>query len=257
MTDLEGVSCVGDTDDYYKMLTDKTDAGYQFAVERLMLDLNAAVGGAFDGGAQRVLVIDGHGSGVNFIKEKLDSRAEQVSFTAEFMKQTNACMVVGLHAMAGTLNGYLDHTQSSMSWYNYYVNGRKHGEFGQWALFAGAFNIPVVMAAGDEAASAEARAFVPEIVTAVVKQGIGRHRARLVDSDEALRRIREAAKEGVQNVSRVKPYTLTYPLDIKLEFYRSDMADAAASRPGVERLDARTVRKVLPHPPENFSDLLF
>ena len=31
---------------------------------------------------------------------------------------------VGYHAMAGTLNGFLDHTQSSASWYNYFLNGR-------------------------------------------------------------------------------------------------------------------------------------
>ncbi len=44
---------------------------------------------------------------------------------------------IGAHAMAGTTNGFLDHTMSSRSWYEYRVNGRLTGEQGMWALCAG------------------------------------------------------------------------------------------------------------------------
>lgn len=33
------------------------------------------------------------------------------------------------------------------------------------------------------------------------------------------------------------------PMEIVLEFQRSDYCDAVAGRPGIERLDARTIRK--------------
>jgi len=46
-------------------------------VHRLMTDeVNAAMAGAFDGGASSVLVNDGHGPQINLIAEQLDPRAE-------------------------------------------------------------------------------------------------------------------------------------------------------------------------------------
>lgn len=57
----------------------------------------------------------------------------------------DAVMIIGAHSMAGTINGFLDHTQNSKEWYNYYVNDKKTGEIGQITILAGHFNIPVIM----------------------------------------------------------------------------------------------------------------
>ena len=64
MTDLEGISEV----DNVKMLSEAATPEHRFALERLMLDVNAAIEGAFEGGADAVYAEDGHGSGKNFIK---------------------------------------------------------------------------------------------------------------------------------------------------------------------------------------------
>ena len=53
ITDLEGISCVDSIDMIF-------GDGYQFACEQLMLDVNAAINGAFEGGADEVFVVDGH-----------------------------------------------------------------------------------------------------------------------------------------------------------------------------------------------------
>jgi D-amino peptidase len=55
------------------MVSEEGTPGHKFALERLMLDVNAAVEGAFEGGASDVYVVDGHGGGKNFIKEMLAS----------------------------------------------------------------------------------------------------------------------------------------------------------------------------------------
>ena len=44
----------------------------------LMGEVNAAVAGAFDGGATRVVVRDGHGGAKSFFPEELDERAEMI-----------------------------------------------------------------------------------------------------------------------------------------------------------------------------------
>ena len=138
MTDLEGISGI----DKMEMVSEVGTPGHKFGLERLMLDVNAAVEGAYEGGTDAVFVVDGHGGGKNFIKEMLDPRAVQLESKdwQEMIssRQIDAYMEVGAHAMAGTINGFLDHTQNSKSWYNYYVNGRKSGEIAQGAIFTGA-----------------------------------------------------------------------------------------------------------------------
>ena len=113
------------------------------------------------------------------------------------------------------------------------------------------------MVSGDEAACVKARAFLGDIECAVVKYGVGRNNARLVDLDEALNRIRTAARNSLKLIGKIKPYKPLMPLEIKLELYRSDMCDEIDKRcENVERLDARTVRKIV-HKISSYYDILF
>ena len=243
-TDLEGISGI----DCIEMMA-RDHERHQEARQNLMHDLNAAVEGAIAGGAEHVTVLDSHGGGGSFLLDMLDPRAENDTKPNGkwwgIMDETyHGTFFIGAHAMAGTMNGFLDHTQSSQSWYNYSVNGRKMGELGQWAMVAGHFGIPMLMVSGDERACVEAHEFFQPVETAVVKRGVGRNRAELVDLGEARARIREAARRAMALVGQAKPFIPTKPMEIGLEVTRADYADGADQREGVERLDARTLRKV-------------
>lgn len=243
-TDLEGISGV----DCIEMMA-RDHARHQEALENLMHDLNAAVDGAFAGGATHVTVLDSHGGGGNFLLEMLDPRAENDTkpngrWWGIMDESYQGTLFIGAHAMAGTMNGFLDHTQSSLSWYSYSVNGRRMGELAQWGIVAGHFGIPMLMVSGDERACVEAHEFFQPLETAVVKRGLGRNRAELVDLAKARSRIREAAQRAMALVGKAKPFTPTKPMEIRLEVTRADYADGAQDREGVERIDARTLRKV-------------
>jgi D-aminopeptidase len=110
-------------------------------------------------------------------------------------------------------------------------------------MVAGAFGVPMAMVSGDEAACVEARQFFHPVETAIVKRGIGRNRAELVDLEDARSRIREAARRAISIVKDARPFVPTMPMEIILEFTRADYCDNAAAR-GAERIDARTVRKI-------------
>jgi len=242
-TDLEGVTGI----DNIEMMA-RDHERHEEAVRNLMADLNAVLDGAFAGGAEHVTVLDSHGGGGNFILDLLDERAENDTkpnkkWWGILDNSYDATFFIGAHAMAGTMNGFLDHTQSSTTWYNYSVNGRRMGELAQWAMVAGAFGVPMAMVSGDEAACVEARQFFHPLETATVKRGIGRIRAELVDPEEARERIREAARRAIAIIPETHPFVPTKPMEIILEFMRADYCDAVAAR-GVERIDARTVRKV-------------
>ncbi len=245
-TDLEGPSGIDNWD-----MIQQDNSRYPESQLRLTEDVNAAIAGAFDGGATHVRVLDSHGDRTkhNILWEKIDKRAEREPRPAKrwwgaLDASYDATFFIGAHAMAGTQNGFLDHTQSSLSWYDYYVNGRKMGELAQWALVAGHFGVPLVMVAGDEAAAAEAHAFFDPVEAAAVKRGVGRMSAVLVPLDEAHARIRDAARRAMAHVGKARPFKVSLPMEIILDLTRSDYADSAARGAGVERINARRVRKV-------------
>ncbi len=242
MTDFEGISGVR-TIEEVRTGTAKYEAARKF----LCGDVNAAVAGAFDGGATEVLVRDGHASGFNFVLEMMDPRALYTgpgggSWCPMLDESFDAAFLVGAHAMAGTPNAFLEHTMSSTSWLNYSINGRKFGEQGMFAAVCGYFGIPLVLVTGDEAACAEAREFFPGCETVAVKYAINRNSAVVIHPEKAQQMIREAAKRALKPAGKVEPLKIDYPAEVVLEFTRSDYADTRADTSGLARVDARTVK---------------
>jgi D-amino peptidase len=247
-TDLEGIAGI----DTMEMI-DRAGGRYHECCELLMGDINAAIDGACAGGAKHITVLDSHGGGNNFLAGMLDPRAENDTrpnkkWWGILDASYQGTFFIGAHAMAGTMNAFLDHTQSSVAWHNYSINRRRMGELAQWAIVAGNWGVPMLMVSGDEAAGVEARQFFNPVEVAVVKRGLGRNRAELVETKEARARIREAARKAMALVGKGKPLLPTKPMEIILEYNRADYCDGAAAKEGMERLDARTIRWVTSDP---------
>ena len=245
-TDLEGISGIDKGE-----MVKAGDLNSDYVIERLMTDVNAAIDGAFLGGADHVTVLDSHGGGGNFDLTLLDKRAEadtkpNKKWWGILDSSYYGSFFIGAHAMAGTMHGFLDHTQSSATVYNYYVNGRKMGELGQWAMVCGHYNVPLIMMSGDTAAVSEAAQFFSGIETVAVKTGLSRTLARLVNNDEAVEKIRQAAKTAVEKSERPKPFKPLLPMEVKIEYLRADYCDYTEfiSDFNIERLDARTARMI-------------
>lgn len=244
LADMEGISGIR------KVEQVKRDSGseYGHGCKLMMADINAAIEAAFDAGANEVVACDTHGGGGQVNVDAMDSRAVYEIPNAGLMMPAldgsfAGVVLLGHHAAAGTLNAFLDHTMSSEHWFEYRVNGRAVGEIGIEAAWAAHFGVPVIAVSGDAATAAEATALLGPVPCAIVKEGIGRNRARCVSIPEAHRRIREAVGAGVRQAGRLTPWRPALPATVELTLYRSDMADGYANRPGVERVDARTVRK--------------
>jgi len=246
MTDMEGISGVREP-----FQCDREHSEWQAARKLLVGDVNAAIAGVFDRGADEVLASDGHGGGFNFILEEMDPRAtyEQPNGARDYLpgldESFSGVFQIGAHAMAGTLGGFLDHTQSSLRWFEYRINGRPCGDIGQVGACAGYYGVPVLLVTGDRAACEEARAFFGQLETVAVKEAISRNRARCLHPQRPRELIRQAAKRSVGLVGKIEPWRLEPPIEVTLTYTRQDYADEVAHNPGVERLDARTVRKVV------------
>lgn len=248
IADMEGISGIRRPQQVDPGDPDYISTGRKF----LTGDVNAAVAGAFEGGATEVLVCDWHGGGYHILLDELDPRAQvertvhNRNMLAGLDESFAGLFCVGFHAMAGTIRAFQDHTMVGAQWYNYYVNGRKTGECGMAAIWAGHWGASVLMVTGDTAACAEAREFLgPDAVTVPVKEGLTRSIARVIQPARAQEMIREGARKAMSLVGKIPPYKIDLPATIRLELTRSDYADAHDGKPGITRLDARTVEMVV------------
>ena len=89
-------------------------------------EINAAVRGAKAAGATEIVVMDCHGAGEGYtfnslIPEDLDPACEYVvqeewtGYTGFLEEGCDAALFVGMHAMAGTRDGVLNHTVSGQT----------------------------------------------------------------------------------------------------------------------------------------------
>src|SRR5262249_16913107 len=132
-------------------------------------------------------------------------------------KLYDGIMFVGQHAMAGSKNAVLAHSQS-FSVKRITINGKEVGEIGQVAAIAGYFNIPVIMLAGDQAACDELLELQPRALTVPVKRLAGKSSALSLSHEEAKARILQAAKQAVDRVSQFRPWKIAGPVEMTMEF---------------------------------------
>jgi D-amino peptidase len=214
-------------------------------------DVNAAVRGAFDAGADEVTVTDGHSNNRNILIEELDSRARLNSGGPSLFSMVqgvdsgiDAAMFVGYHARVGAQNGILDHTWSSSRVANLWLNGQLIGETGVNAAVCGHFGAPVIMVSGDQTVCAEATELLGQIEVAVVKQASGRMAAECLPPEVAQERIYQAARRAVSRLRAGQvpgPLRLSPPIVVTVEFVSSEMADRAAILPGARRSEGKRI----------------
>jgi D-amino peptidase len=250
--DMEGVSGITDPED---VLPDGAD--YQRGRVFMTGDANAAILGAYDAGADEVLVNDSHWIMRNLLLEQLDPRARTIK---GFHK--SLCMVqgldasydgavfVGYHACAGTEGGVLNHTMLGKEIQNIFLNGEPTGETRLNAAYAGHFGVPVLVVAGDAAVCAEAERFLPGVQTVAVKDGIDKFSANCLHPQVAQARIREATARAVADRSRATPYRLSSPYQLGVEWNSTTIAATCAMIPGVELAGSRSVEFVTEDYPE-------
>jgi len=217
---------------------------------RLMTsDVNAAVRGACSGGADEILVVDGHERGSNILLEDLDPCGQLVcgdysplSMVQGIDQGIDGVIFVGYHARAGSQNAILDHTWSSRRVANLWLNDILVGEYGLNGAVAGHFNAPVLMLTGDQTACAQASELLGSIETVVVKTAVSRMAAICLPPQVTEERIQQAAIQAVKRLQAgeaPKPFLVKSPVQVTIDYNSSDQADQAALLPGSKRVDGR------------------
>jgi D-amino peptidase len=243
-TDMEGITGVTTWDQ-----VTPGHAEYARFRRQMTEDVNAAIRGAFDGGAQQVIVADGHWNASNILIEELDPRARlnsgspsPFSMMEGIDESINGVMFVGYHARNGTPSAILDHTWSRMTVVNVWLNDLLTGEYGLNAAVAGHFGVPVIMVSGDQTACAQVTELLGNLETAIVKQASSRFAAECLAPAVTREMICLRAQRAVERLAQgdvPKPFVLDTPITVTIEFFTSDMADRATRIPFTKRQGTR------------------
>ena len=248
ITDMEGVSGI--------VKGPQTSGGAPMYDEGRKLyteEINAAIRGAKAAGATEIVVMDCHGAGKEWsfnslVPDLLHPDCEYVvqedwtEYTGFLEEGCDAALLVGMHAKAGSRMGVMNHTVSGADYYNLRFNGTLVGETGIHAALCGTWDCPVLLVTGDDAACDEGRDLLGEgLTTVVVKKGLGATSARQIPPVRARELIEEGAKKALSDLKAVQPWSPGSPCEIVVEFKHTLAADQLRFRPGIERVDDRTI----------------
>ena len=197
----------------------------------------------FRGGAESVLVYDGHGGGENVLWEELDERATLLAGQKgpgrfPLLPGHDGLILLGYHARAGTAAAVLEHTYSSARIQNLWLNGKPAGEFAVDAAIAGEMRVPVIMTSGDDKLCMEAREWLPGVVACEVKKGMHTMGAALVPKEEAHRPVAESACEAIGMIGRAPPLRIASPVTLRVEV--TERTNLPRPREDLVHIDGRT-----------------
>ena len=207
--DMEGVAGIATRQQIHPQGRD-----YPAARALMTAEANAAVAGAFDGGATSVVVSDSHGPMDNLLGEQLDRRADYVigdprplDMVQEVTPQTGVVLFVGYHAGAGDPAGVLAHTYSGSGFADVRLNGRSISEAELNALMAATAGVPVGLVTGDDVICAVAERAFPGVIAVPVKTALGRTAARSNAETRPARQAIPPSPAGYRPCSRPAPRT--------------------------------------------------
>ncbi|MGE5560879.1 MAG: M55 family metallopeptidase [Chloroflexota bacterium] len=240
--DMEGISGVATGGQL-------SDPDYKRFCHLMTQDVNAAVEGAFRAGATRVLVNDAHGKMTNIVVEELDERATLISGSNKHLCQMegidqgfDAVFLVGYHAREGSDRAVINHSIAGIATTEIRRNGTPVGETAINAGIAGFYGVPAVLITGDDKVCAEAKSFIPDIETVVVKNALDRFAAEVIPPKKTREMIIEAAERALKRAKEIKPHVVPGPITFEVEFKLTNQAYMASVFPCVEKVGPKTCR---------------
>jgi D-amino peptidase len=240
--DLEGVAGISD---WEQCLPSGDD--YALGRDLALGEVNAAIEGAVQAGADHILVNDSHSSMRNLPPGELGGHASYLSgrFKPHYMMEGldpsyDVAVFLGYHAAMST-PGILSHTYNPRAIADVLLNGTVTGEAGINALVAMHHRVPIEVITGDQYVGPEAAPFCPGITAIEVKRSISRYAAEHLHPELARQRIREGVSAALSDPS-ARPPALELPAVLEIRLMSPDMAEQATWLRGVERVGSTLVR---------------
>lgn len=247
--DIEGIAGVFNAEQ-----TRPGNGEYERARRWMTDEANAAIRGAFAGGANEVLVNDSHGTYRNLLPDSLDARALFVLGKPRYLgmmggldPECDGVMMIGYHSRAQG-RGILAHTINSFAFARVAVNGMELGEAGLYGALAAEAGVPVILGSGDDVFIDENRELFPGARWVQTKVAYSHSSGVTMAPTEAQSSIEQAAQFAVQDLAdptsleNGQPLVVEPPVECLLTTQGPAFADLFCTWPALSRLDGVTVR---------------
>jgi D-amino peptidase len=255
--DMEGVSGL-------VRWADVVTRGLDFERNRRFMtaDANAAIAGAFDGGATEVVVEENHGVEelCDLVLDEIDPRCSVVRGAGRPTATTQAALdasagvvlLVGHHARAGSFPGIMAHTVSYEKFKAVRVNGADSGEPEIFAIRAGELGVPVGLVTGDQVVIEQLRKRAPWVEGVQVKRALSNVAGEVIPPPRARESIRAGARRAVERarageLPAYRDEPAPYAIEVELrEAIPDGLRENLARLPEFEVAGDRLVRTLAP-----------
>ncbi|GAB3626550.1 D-aminopeptidase [Pandoraea terrae] len=241
--DIEGVAGV-----FHAEQTRAGNGEYERARRWMTLEANAAVQGAFAGGATEVIVNDSHGGFRNLLPDELDSRVKLVLGKPRYLGMMaglecgcDAVFLIGYHGRSQS-RSVLAHTINSFAFARVWLAGEEVGEAGLYGALAGERGVPVVLGSGDDVFCEETQSLFPHARFVEVKRAHGQGTGMTLSPQAAREAISAAAREVLAAPGNWQPRRVAVPVDVRLQAQTTALADLFCQWPSLERVDGVTLK---------------
>lgn len=238
---------------------------YERARDWMTAEVVAACEAAFECGACEIVVSDSHGNGQNI---KIDQLPDRVRIVRSWPRPLDmmqgieegkyeGAFLIGYHAGASAMDGVMAHTLHGLIIQEIKLNDQVVSEAGLAAASAGHFNVPILMASGDEAFCKEVRQLLGDIEVVVNKTAHSTLSATTLTPRAGQMLIKEKVKSAIARRDDFKPFRLSPPLVLEIRFKHRRPAEFLSMLPIVERLSAYEIRFIAQNMPEISKFLTF
>ncbi|KHF39346.1 M55 family metallopeptidase [Halalkalibacter okhensis] len=240
--DMEGITGLVD-----ETFVDSSKHNYKRGQEIMTSEVNSVINILHKKGCKEIIVNDSHSKMNNILIERLHPEAQLISGDVKPLSMVeglddsfSGAIFVGYHARA-SMKGVLSHSMTFGA-RNMFINETIIGELGFNAYVAGHYDVPVIMVAGDDQASFEAKSLIPGVTTATVKKAISRTAALCLPPEKSRKLLEEKTEEALANIHHVKPLKAPKHPVLRIEFANYGQAEWANLMPGTEIESGTTVR---------------
>jgi D-amino peptidase len=195
-----------------------------------------------------ILVNDSHGDHQNLLHTELDPRVTYIQGSIKPLGMVqgldasfDGAIFLGYHARAGDPDGFLAHTGTG-SVKGLWLNDVEVGEGGMNAAFAGSHGVPVILVAGDEAATRELDALLDTEVVAT-KVAETPSSARLVHPEVVRDRLGAGLQRALARLASggFEVWDVGTPVRIRMRFASTTHVEVLQAIPGMSKVDGFTV----------------
>ena len=242
--DIEGVAGVTSTEHLMPK-------GFEYEAARQWMtnEVLAACEVALEAGIDEIIVSDSHGNAQNLLIDQFPDQVRVIRGwprpfgMMEGIQNSDfvGAMLIGYHPGATDLRGVLAHTMSGEI-KEVRLNGQVASETLISAATAGAYGVPVILATGDDAYAEHIAETLGDIETVTTKWAISTTATDTKSPKAVCAEIREATKRALARAESTEPYIISLPITLDVRCGRRAIAEILEYMPGIERVDAYTIR---------------